>query len=652
MSLFPDPQVVIEPARDRTEPLIWIRRLAIFPSLALDSRPIREVRFRRGLNIIRTAKRPSGEERVIGHSVGKTLLTRLIRFCLGEAHFAIEDVRKRVAARLPECHAVAEVVLSGTPWTVFRPLRDSQSSASWAVNGGNWNVNSGSPDGAVPFADFVAQLEKSIVGPIPDLRLSHADHEIRWIDLLGWLARDHDCRYRVFNEWREPDADSGTGKLHREDASLLARLTMGLIDPSEQRLIEAHRRLLAETEAERATVNSLKRSIVASFQLLRDQLGLSDEDCTEQERLAGGLFATTAREVVDKKTKSLGRLSAELSSGTRLDQLYDLSIKAASEVAAKEEGLRRIDGLRHEAEMELKQRQTASSEIYHEQFSPARFCPARDCPLKPRENAPGQSDPEREVRIAELRERIASHDYEHAKLLEEIPALLKTCDDARRQYQSEQERVTSNVRGVSQQVGRWNLLVEQADQYERWLSELNQSQESLARLERKSEESLARLEVARRSQAANQRRLSDYFDWTLKTLLGPDASGAFAVDARGLQPIPGDTAAVHGAALSTLETVIGLDLACLTASICGLGYHARHLIHDSPREAELEEVLFNRIFQLVKQLEAASPNSDAPSFQYIVTTSSPVPKEFAAEPFTRVILDARVDAGLLLGVRL
>ena len=134
-----------------------------------------------------------------------------------------------------------------------------------------------------------------------------------------------------------------------------------------------------------------------------------------------------------------------------------------------------------------------------------------------------------------------------------MPALLKASDDARRHYLSEQMRVTSNVRGISQQVGRWNLLVEQADQYEGWLSELNQSQESLARLERKSEESLARLEVARRSQAAKQRRLSDYFDWTLKTLLGPDASGAVAIDARGLQPIPGDTAAVHGAALSRSE---------------------------------------------------------------------------------------------------
>jgi hypothetical protein len=58
MNLFPDPEIVIEPALDRREPLIWVRRLTILPSLASDSRPIRDVEFRLGLNIIRHRRRP------------------------------------------------------------------------------------------------------------------------------------------------------------------------------------------------------------------------------------------------------------------------------------------------------------------------------------------------------------------------------------------------------------------------------------------------------------------------------------------------------------------------------------------------------------------------------------------------------------------
>src|SRR5262249_28048772 len=156
----------------------------------------------------------------------------LIRYCLGEAHFAIDDVRKRVAARLPEAHVVAEFALSGTPWTIVRPLRESRSLTSWAAKVSDWKVDPKRPAEAISLAEFVIQLDDVIVRPIPDLQLAHANRGVRWIDLLGWIARDHDCRYRVFNEWREPDAESGTAKLHRDDASLLARLTMGLIDPS------------------------------------------------------------------------------------------------------------------------------------------------------------------------------------------------------------------------------------------------------------------------------------------------------------------------------------------------------------------------------------------------------------------------------------
>lgn len=123
------------------------------------------------------------------------------------------------------------------------------------------------------------------------------------------------------------------------------------------------------------------------------------------------------------------------------------------------------------------------------------------------------------------------------------------------------------------------------------------------------------------------------------------------IDAKGLRPEPNESIAANGAALSTLATVIGLDLACLTASVCGLGYHPRFVIHDSPREAELESVLFNRIFHLVGDLEDAFGTAHAPSFQYIVTTSSQVPAKFAKKPYTREVLDARQDSGLLLKAR-
>ena len=110
--LFPDEAVSIQPASDR-QPSVWVRRLVILPSLSPDADPIRNIPFRLGLNIVRTQDRPEGETRVMGHSVGKTLLTRLIRYCLGGTHFAIDAVRGRIAAKLPNAHVLAEIRVEG-----------------------------------------------------------------------------------------------------------------------------------------------------------------------------------------------------------------------------------------------------------------------------------------------------------------------------------------------------------------------------------------------------------------------------------------------------------------------------------------------------------------------------------------------------------
>ena len=89
----------------------------------------------------------------------------------------------------------------------------------------------------------------------------------------------------------------------------------------------------------------------------------------------------------------------------------------------------------------------------------------------------------------------------------------------------------------------------------------------------------------------------------------------------------------------------------MTASICGLGHHPRFIIHDSPREAELESVLFDRIFQLMHDLETHFTADQEPSFQYIITTSSPVPEAWANEPYTRLTLDKRDATTMLLRQR-
>jgi hypothetical protein len=90
-----------------------------------------------------------------------------------------------------------------------------------------------------------------------------------------------------------------------------------------------------------------------------------------------------------------------------------------------------------------------------------------------------------------------------------------------------------------------------------------------------------------------------------------------------------------------------LDLACLNAGICGLGTHPRFLIHDSPQEGDLELHIYHRLFEFVLERKRAVGKRE-PSFQYIVTTTTPPPKALAIAPYTIATLSSKKPSGLLL----
>ena len=106
-NLFPNDGPLTS-AADRTEPSFWLRRLIVLPELSLEARPIRDIVFRRGLNIIQTELRNETDEAVLGHDVGKTLLTRLIRYTLGEQMFARRSEYRRILDHLPTAAVITQ----------------------------------------------------------------------------------------------------------------------------------------------------------------------------------------------------------------------------------------------------------------------------------------------------------------------------------------------------------------------------------------------------------------------------------------------------------------------------------------------------------------------------------------------------------------
>jgi hypothetical protein len=110
-----------------------------------------------------------------------------------------------------------------------------------------------------------------------------------------------------------------------------------------------------------------------------------------------------------------------------------------------------------------------------------------------------------------------------------------------------------------------------------------------------------------------------------KGLLGNQIKASLALSGQGLQA----DVEVGGMAMESLKA-IAFDVAALLMSIEGHSMLPAFLVHDSPREADLGEAIYHRLFRLVRSFERLG---DDPPFQYIITTTSRPPDDFCQKPF-------------------
>ena len=110
----------IDLAELRSEPRVWISKLALFESLD-PLTPIREpITFSTGLNIVWGVENEANDEQFEpGHGVGKTTLCRLIRYCLGEPGFGQAHAVKEIQFTFPDGCVAAEVQIDGRRWAVI-----------------------------------------------------------------------------------------------------------------------------------------------------------------------------------------------------------------------------------------------------------------------------------------------------------------------------------------------------------------------------------------------------------------------------------------------------------------------------------------------------------------------------------------------------
>lgn len=636
------------PSKERREPVVWVRRLRVLAELKpSEDAVIRDVVLRRGLNIVWAPPHPPGSGKALvksgmaGHTAGKTTFCRLLRYALGEQTFASEGTRKRIRAALPSAWVAAEVMVGGQLWTVARPL--SVGPHPFCIEGGTIEqATSGA--GRLPYDMFLGALGNATVGGLPAAQYPSTDQPVRWEHLLPWLARDQECRFADFIEWRHSSSASDAPSLNVDERQFLVRSVLGLITDEERREQKRNARLLNQ-----------RKEAAQDEPLYAHQAGV---DHRRVEQILGmklpfpptGLFGQQARRELEDRTEDLKRREASLSSTDRRAELRaDLEAATEQETNAQrnlQEAETRLtvekvslEGLtgksRGDAQVALLASLPPSREYCSVRLSDAR---KHGCPLAA----------SRPIDLAEHRcERSAEEELENQRQL--VRSLEEAVHEHRLALNAAQaERRAARLALMSASTAydeaRGKLLEERAQL--RHLSSLIQEAESawnrsaslavtIKGLSADIEDSYAKQQQLRIAGERALRLFSDTFNFIVRSILGDEVQAYVDSSGRSLSLVVEHNGERASAALETIK-LLAFDLAALTASMEGGGFHPRFLLHDGPREADLALDVYEQLFHVARLLEGTCEGE--PQFQYILTTTTPPPVGFLGEPCLKLKL--------------
>jgi len=602
------------------EPRVWLKRLAVVRSQEELDDPLREIEFRLGLNVIKADDAPL--QASFGHNVGKTLLVRLIRYCLGDAQYAGTNMRRRIRDVLPDAWVAAVVSVQETTWSVLRSLGHGR--RGWCVQGDDWRLAFQDHESRRPFSEFQAELERLVPAEFTNVKLAGLDRSPAWPDLLGWLARDQACRYTHHNDWRTPDADAGVAALSLGNANLITRLVMGLFDADENQHTQQLEALRADTRTQEAEKERLRLAAAIMRASLVTVAPVSSEVPD------GPLFIEAIREQVRQRRESQERLLEDPDHRRGLDH-------AERELAEAQRLLGRASGRLEELDRRwrLVSDQLTAVAPSRPEDRAMLSCGLAEC-LHLTDRGEALRDPMREQRIRDYTTEIEQLNREITvarSILDQQEQAVREATTRRDEARLRYGTITS---GIRRSLARYEAASEDLERYEMGQTRLSAVENHLRMNQERDKEIDKQREARASSRDRAMAELNIIFEEVTRALLS-QASGELVLNLRdGLAP---RTVASPGEAFGTTGKVIGFDLTCLLAGMLGHGNHPRLLVHDSPREADMHPWLYENLFRFAQTLESRFPGNP-PAFQYIATTTTPPPEEASDLPYVRATLNA------------
>lgn len=624
------------PPQGVSEPRLWVRRVALFED---EKTILRNIPLKPGLNIVWTPDLSSSGQRSLAHGSGKTTFCRLIRACLGETDFTTETQRHRLLHKMPKGFFAAEVMIDGVCWVSIRTFGLGESYVSQmdnieaALTRGRLEKDPTSLDQVIRETFF-----SDLIGLTPP----EVDDDHIWDLLRAWLSRDQECRLADILTWRSPKTQTRSRAQVVSEAAKLAmvRLAVRALDKDEMRASVRERKLAKEAEEERRRHAFLEQQRADRMKALRLALDVGDEVGFDDTLESKGLISlATARFET--------AMGAELPQPPEQPSLFGLLRDLNSKRATQLDEARKLenDAERKRTEATHLRSEAKLGEIDVKQGQ-IRVCPLCRVPVDDVLASKCGISLEH-CNIEAIRTQIAEKEKKAALLVEDaqksennalqIHALISQLSNKIREAEDQAQKSEAETRSVRSAKIR---LQEKVFEARRLLDEARtlraefEKPAPTASLNEELDTLRLQLEQGRgRSQEAIY-SLEAQYRAIMAAWLPDGVDGVIKLDGKGLKV---DVAfngrgEVSTAALDSLK-IVAFDLAALHLATEGKAIIPPFLIHDSPREADLDGMLYGRLFEMIAEWEK---DSETPCFQYIVTTTTAPPPGLQGDDFVKL----------------
>jgi hypothetical protein len=646
--LFPRPAFSLTPEPGRIGPKLWVRRVVIWqePNVVL-----RDVPLRPGFNIVWSpdSQKPDSP---IGHGGGKTTFCRLFRFCLGEDTFAPDDLRRRIGEVFPKGWVGAEIVLDGDVWTVLRSLGHRRRDIVQA--GGSLDNALSEDRKATGMASLIEAFTRSFMGDSPKLMPRSIGSEGAWKALLAWTTRDQECRFSHVLNWRSSDSDSSSPVVNRsaEDKLLVVRAAIRGLSRNEvaaQQEEERQRKNIAGKKSHLGRLEWQLGRARANLPATLKKHGMAPPgtpiDISLLKKAAADQLSKVLQlsEAVNPEDVEKARHDRDLAK-QEVDRIQGEVKLLAGQIAAKQETRSLIAGELPEAHTRLVNEKNPVCPICKVRIDKAL---AEGCGIST-ETCDLYS---LQMEISQKRARISEFEQEISSLRRKEPTLQAEGVKCKKRF-DELDRALKSIErshdAISGSVRAAQRVIEDVNEYDALFASYDRARSATEKMEDKLEKTRASVAKFRGSGSATITSLSNWFDNVLRELVPGDIRGYAKLDGNGLRldvELGGFRSTV---AIDSLK-VVAFDLAIVAMSLERSLFFPGMLIHDSPREADLSEMVYRHLFEFSAKLEKCGP---APLFQYILTTTTAPPDYFQREPWLRLVVKGAPAEERLLKVDL